>query len=91
MAKIFRSRTKAEEKEDSKLYHVLEDDISKIRERLKIMYMADKERSEDFIHGMVVRLDRIDSSLSDYLFDGESARRIMETMDNHSSEKKAKP
>jgi len=32
---------------------------------------------------MVVRLDRIDSSLSDYLFDGESARQIMETMDKH--------
>jgi hypothetical protein len=83
MGKMFRSRTRAEEKEDSRFYHVLEGDISEIRRRLKVMYLAEEGGHEDEIHRMVVRLDRIDSSLSDYLFDGESARQIMETMDKH--------
>jgi hypothetical protein len=78
MGKMFRSRNKAEEKEDDKLYKLLDGDISEIRRRLKIMYMADKERSEDYIHGMVVRLDRIRSSLFHYLLDGESAKLALE-------------
>lgn len=78
MGKMFRSRTKADEKEDDKLYKLLDGDISEIRGRLKTMYMADKERSEDYIHGMVVRLDRIRNSLFSYVFDGDSAKLILE-------------
>ena len=73
MKGMFRSRSKAEEKEDLKLYKVLENDISEIRGHLKMMYMADKENSEDYIHGMIVRLDRIKSSLFSYILDGELA------------------
>lgn len=85
MEKMFRSRTRAEEKEDSKLYQVLEGDISEIRRRLKIMYMADKERSENYIHGMVMGLDHIQTCLHGYLFDGELARL---TLENECSPKK---
>lgn len=74
MEKIFRSRSKAEEKEDSKLYNSLKDDISKIRECLKLMYFREKDEYEDSIHQMVTRLDRIKSSLFSYIFDGEIAR-----------------
>lgn len=89
MEKIFRSRSKAEEKEDLKLYDFLKDDISEIREHLKLMYVSEKNGLEDRIHTMVVRLDRIKYSLASYIFDGELARRILEERNrNHKNLKK---
>ncbi len=69
--KIFRSRSKAEEREDSKFLHTLQGDISKIREGLKLAYMAEKGGQESFVHAMVMRLDRVHDCLRSYLFDGQ--------------------
>lgn len=78
MEKIFRSRTKAEEKEDSKLYHSIEDDILKIRERLKIQYWTEKDGHENSINEMVTKLDRLRDSLFSYIFDGHLASVTLE-------------
>lgn len=87
MGKSFRSRSRAGEKEDSKLYHSIENDLSKIRENLKIMYLSEKHGGEDFIHGIVRKPDRIKDSLSGYIFDGELAKRVLEGRVSHEDEK----
>ena len=78
MDKIFRTRSKSEEKEDSKLYHSLEDDILKIRERLKIQYWTEKDGHENSINKMVTKLDRLKESLFTYIFDGHLASVTLE-------------
>lgn len=88
MGKTFRTRTKEEEKEDSKLYDALEDDISEIRETLKINYMTEKDGHEESIHRMVRGLDRIKDSLFTYVFDGHSASVTLEERDGNSAKKK---
>lgn len=90
MGKIFRSRNKAEEKEDEKLYKLLKVDISEIREVLKWMYLVQKDGHEDSIHGMVVRLDRVNHSLFTYIFDGHSAKVTLEER-NGESKKESNP
>ena len=76
MEKIFRSRTKAEEKEDNEIFKNVENQLSPVRENLKLLFWngGKKDISEDGIYSAIKCLDQVKSTLFSYLFDGEVAR-----------------
>lgn len=76
MGKEFRSRNKTQEEEDSKLYDSVKEDISIIRKNLKIINLDDG--NEELIYESLQKIDRIKGSLFSYIFDGKSAKAVLE-------------
>lgn len=72
--------------ENRKFYTQVKDEISKIREGLKLMYLREKNGFEDSIHKLTMRLDRLSGIMFDLLIDGCTPKEIMDKMKGSKSD-----